>query len=86
MPATCGREARTGTREKEQEQERIEQMQELYDDAREALDDGKYQEAEKKFAELAQMNGHRPDAALYWKAYSENQAENGTRHWRRSPT
>src|SRR5882762_11828290 len=59
---------------KEQEQERIEQMQELYDNAREALDDGKYQEAEKKFAELAQMNGPQTDAALYWKAYSENQA------------
>jgi len=67
-------EARTGTREKRAEQERIEQMQELYDDAREALDDGKYQEAEKKFAELAQMNGPQTDAALYWKAYSENQA------------
>ncbi len=59
---------------KEQEQERIEHMQDLYDDAREALDDGKYQEAEKKFTELAQMNGPQTDAALYWKAYTENQA------------
>jgi hypothetical protein len=59
---------------KEQEQERVEQMQELYDDAREALDDGKYQEAEKKFTELAKLNGPQADAALYWKAYTENQA------------
>src|SRR5260221_1806015 len=59
---------------KEQEQERIEHMQELYDDAGEALNDGKYQEAEKRFAELAQMNGPQTDAALYWKAYTENQA------------
>jgi hypothetical protein len=57
---------------KEQEQERIEQMQELYDNGREALDDDKYQEAEKKFAELAQLNGPQTDAALYWKAYAEN--------------
>ena len=57
---------------KEQEQERIEQMQEIYDQGREALDDDKYQEAEKKFAELAQLNGSQTDAALYWKAYAEN--------------
>ena len=57
---------------KDQEQERIEQRQELYDDGREALDDDKYQEAEKKFAELAQLNGSQTDAALYWKAYAEN--------------
>ncbi len=57
---------------KEQEQERIEQLQEIYDQGREALDDDKYQEAEKKFAELAQLNGSQTDAALYWKAYAEN--------------
>jgi len=57
---------------KDQEQERIEQMQEIYDQGREALDDDKYQEAEKKFAELAQLNGAQTDAALYWKAYAEN--------------
>jgi HEAT repeats len=57
---------------KDQEQERLDQMQEIYDQGREALDDDKYQEAERKFAELAQLNGSQTDAALYWKAYAEN--------------
>lgn len=58
---------------KDREQERIDRMQELYDDGREALDDGKFQLAENKFNELAQLNGPQTDAALYWKAYAQNQ-------------
>ena len=42
---------------KDREREKLDRMQELYDDAREALDDDKYQQAEQKFAELAQLNG-----------------------------
>src|SRR5260370_23307684 len=49
-------------------------MQDLYATGREAFDDGKYQRAEQKFDELAQKNGPRTDAALYWKAYAENQS------------
>jgi hypothetical protein len=59
---------------KDREQEKLDRMQELYDDGREALDDGKFQQAESKFNELAQLNGPQTDAALYWKAYAENQA------------
>jgi len=59
---------------KDREQEKLDQMQDLYDTAREALDDGKYQQAEQKFDELAQKNGPRTDAAMYWKAYAENQS------------
>jgi hypothetical protein len=58
---------------RDREQEKLDQMQDLYDAGREALDDGKYQQAEQKFDELAQKNGPRTDAALYWKAYAENQ-------------
>ena len=57
---------------KDREREKLDRMQELYDDAREALDDDKYQQAEQKFAELAQLNGSQTDAALYWKAYAQN--------------
>ncbi len=59
---------------KDREQEKLDQMQDLYDTGREALDDGKYQQAEQKFDELAQKNGPRTDAAMYWKAYAENQS------------
>jgi hypothetical protein len=59
---------------KDREQEKLDQMQDLYDAGREALDDGKYQQAEQKFDELAQKNGPRTDAAMYWKAYAENQS------------
>src|SRR4029077_4838716 len=59
---------------KDREQERLDRMQELYDDGREALDDGKFQQTENKFNELAQLNGPQTDAALYWKAYAENQS------------
>jgi HEAT repeat protein len=55
-------------------QDKLDQMQDLYDAGREALDDGQYQQAEQKFAELAEKNGPRTDAALYWKAYAENQS------------
>ena len=57
---------------KDQAQEKLDRMQELYDDGREDLDDDKYQLAEQKFNELAQLGGPQTDAALYWKAYSQN--------------
>jgi len=57
---------------KDREQERIERLEELYDDGREALDEERYDQADSKFSQLADMNGPQTDAALYWKAYAEN--------------
>jgi hypothetical protein len=62
-------------RDREQEardraQEKAERLQELYDDGREALDEDRYDKAEAKFEQLAQLNGPQTDAALYWKAYA----------------
>ena len=53
-------------------QERLDRLQELYDDGREDLDEDRYDQAESKFKQLADMNGPQTDAALYWKAYSQN--------------
>ena len=71
------REKEQEKREREEEareraQDRIERLEELYDDGREALDEDRYDEAESKFKQLADMNGPQTDAALYWKAYAEN--------------
>lgn len=57
---------------KDREQERLERLSELYDGGREALDEDRYERAETKFDQLAQLNGPQTDAALYWKAYAEN--------------
>jgi len=57
---------------RDREQERLDEQSELYEDGREALDDDHYEKAEAKFDQLAQLNGPQTDAALYWKAYSEN--------------
>ena len=59
---------------REREQEKADRQTELYDDGREALDEERWEKAEAKFAELAEMNGPQADAALYWKAYAENKA------------
>jgi len=57
---------------RDREQERLERLDELYSDGREALDEDRYDQANGKFSELAEMNGPQTDAALYWKAYAEN--------------
>src|SRR5580693_4635515 len=57
---------------RDREQERLERLDELYSDGREALDEDRYDQAAGKFRELADMNGPQTDAALYWRAYSEN--------------
>jgi hypothetical protein len=57
---------------RDREQDRLERLDELYSDGREALDEDRYDQAAGKFRELADMNGPQTDAALYWKAYSEN--------------
>jgi outer membrane protein assembly factor BamD (BamD/ComL family) len=53
-------------------QERLDRLQELYHDGREALDEDRYDQAESKFKQLADMGGPQTDAALYWKAYAQN--------------
>jgi len=57
---------------RDQEQERLDRFNELYEGGREALDEDRYERAEAKFDQLAQLNGPQTDAALYWKAYAEN--------------
>ena len=57
---------------RDREQERLDRLSELYENGREALDDDRYDRAESKFDQLAQLNGPQTDAALYWKAYAEN--------------
>jgi len=57
---------------RDREQERLDRQGELYENGREALDEDRYDRAEEKFDRLAQLNGPRTDAALYWKAYAEN--------------
>jgi HEAT repeat protein len=61
-----------GQEVRDREQEKTERLEELYDEGREALDEGQYDQALKRFTELAQLNGPQTDAALYWKAYAEN--------------
>src|SRR6266581_4113283 len=53
-------------------QEKADRLQELYEDGREALDEDRYDQAQAKFKQLADLNGPQTDAALYWKAYAEN--------------
>jgi hypothetical protein len=57
---------------RDREQERLDRLSELYENGREALDEDRYDRAEAKFDQLAQLNGPQTDAALYWKAYAEN--------------
>lgn len=64
-------------RDREQEardraQEKADRLEELYEDGREALDEDRFDKAEAKFQQLAQLNGPQADAALYWKAYATN--------------
>jgi hypothetical protein len=56
----------------EAQHDREAMMQDLYDGGQEALDEGHYNDAAKKYQELAKMNGPQTDAALYWLAYSNN--------------
>ncbi len=48
---------------------------ELYNNGTEALNNGEYEDAAGKFDQLVKMHGRRADAALYWKAYALNKAD-----------
>ena len=64
------------TERKEREQERLEREREreaeLYERGMEATYENRYDRAVDAFSRLAEMKGRRADAALYWKAYSQN--------------
>jgi HEAT repeat protein len=46
----------------------------VYEQARELMDQAKYDRAVAQFTEVAAMKGSRADAALYWKAWSQNKS------------
>ena len=46
--------------------------QELYDDGREHIDDGNFERAVSTFDQLIARRARQADAAMYWKAYSQN--------------
>ena len=47
-------------------------VERLYDQARNAIEQGQYSRAVERFTRLIDMKTDRTDAALYWKAYSED--------------
>lgn len=53
-------------------QERNDREDELYNQGAEALNESKWDRAVDRFDLVAQMKGKRADAALYWKAWSQN--------------
>jgi HEAT repeat protein len=59
------REAEERSREKERENR-------IYEDALKARDESRYDRAIERFTDVVAMKGARADAALYWKAYSQD--------------
>src|SRR5262249_36574114 len=59
-------------REKEAEAREREREMRTYDQGRELLDQGKYDRAIDRFNDVIGMKGTRADAALYYKAWSQN--------------
>jgi HEAT repeat protein len=56
---------------RERTRERAERMDERYEAGTELVDEGHWDEAVKVFDEIVREKGRRADAALYWKAYSQ---------------
>jgi len=61
-------------RQAEAEQRERERETHIYDQGRDYIDQGKYDRAIERFNDLASMKGARADAALYYKAWSQNKA------------
>jgi hypothetical protein len=59
-------------REKEIERARVDREGAYYSEGSRALDQGKWQAAEDRFDQVAEMKLKRADAALFWKAYCQN--------------
>ena len=55
----------------ERQRERAERLEERYDRGTDLVDEGHWEEAMRVFDEVARNNTRRADAALYWKAYSQ---------------
>lgn len=66
------REAERKAREAERRQHERERLADLYDRGMDATYEGRYDRALDAFSRLAAQEGPKVDAALYWKAYSEN--------------
>jgi len=73
------REATRGQREKEEaarEKERVQRDKDrensYYDQGQNALDGGRWDRAASSFDRVVELKGAKADAALYWKAYSQN--------------
>jgi len=59
-------------REKEAEARERERENRIYDQGREFIDRGQYDRAIERLTDVASMKGPKADAALYFKAYSQN--------------
>lgn len=66
------RERERQSREEERQRRERERLADLYDRGMDATFDSRYDRALEAFSRLAAEKGPRTDAALYWKAYSEN--------------
>jgi HEAT repeat protein len=66
------REAERQERERERQEREREREAELYERGMEATYENRYDRAVDAFNRLAELKGTRSDAALYWKAYSQN--------------
>ena len=66
------REKEKAERDKERQEREREREAELYERGMEATYENRYERAVDAFSRLAELKGARTDAALYWKAYSQN--------------
>lgn len=66
------RQAELQERERELQDRQREREAELYERGMEATYENRYDRAVDAFSRLAELKGRRADAALYWKAYSQN--------------
>lgn len=68
-----GEQERDRSREDAEQRDRDRETR-AYEQAREFMDDAKYDRAVERFTDVAAQKGARADAALYWKAWSQNKA------------
>ena len=72
--ARMGRSESAQDRQAEAEQRERERETRLYEQGRDLMDQGRYDRAIERFTDLAAMKGSRADAALYFKAWSQNRS------------
>jgi HEAT repeat protein len=75
LPAQDREQARAAA-ERDRAQDRVERERDrelrAYEEAQRYLDRAEWERAAARFTDVAALNGTRADAALYWKAYSQN--------------